>query len=156
MKVPQFTMFAKSAGVEIGPFEKKQEGKPREGRILLRFFRMESGAQQLRFIAEPCECFEISRMISKVYREGGKETFTHKFESSGGEIITKLTVEKFERNHKTGYALILQRGDDSINVSANVGHFLYAAEFLRHLSLTEAWVEEPEHGRATKEKSQKD
>jgi hypothetical protein len=141
MKVPQFTMFAKSAGVEIGPFEKRQEGKAREGRILLRFFRIESGAQQLRFIAEPCECFEISRMIHKVYREGGKETFTHKFESGGGEIITKLTVEKFERNHKTGYALILQRGDDSINVSANVSHFLYAAEFLRHLALTEAWVE---------------
>ena len=152
MKVPQFTMFAKSAGVEIGPFEKRPEGKSREGRILLRFFKMESGAQQLRFIAEPCECFEISRMISKVYREGGKETFTHKFASSGGETVTKLTVEKFERNQKTGYALILQRGDDSINVSANVSQFLYAAEFLRHLSLTEAWVEHEHDRTATPQK----
>jgi hypothetical protein len=61
-------------------------------------------------------------------------------------------VEKFERNHKTGYAFILQRGDDSINVSANVGHFLYAAEFLRHLSLTEAWVEHEHDRTATPQK----
>ena len=149
MRVPQFTMYAKSAGVEIRPHEKKQEGKPREGRISLRFFKMESGAQQLRFIAEPCECFELSQMITKVYREGGKETLTHKFESSSGEIVTKLSVDKYERSNKIGYALILQRGDDSINVSVNVGHFLYAAEFLRHLSVTEAWVEQQEQDRET-------
>jgi hypothetical protein len=41
-----------------------------------------------------------------------------------------------------GYALVIQRSDDSINVSATAGHFLYAAEFLRHLSLSEAWVEQ--------------
>lgn len=147
MKVPQFTIYAKSAGVEISPYEKRQEGKPHEGRISLRFFKMESGAQQLRFVAEPWEGYELFRMINKVCREGGKETLTHKFESNGGEVTSKLAVEKYERNNKVGYALIIQRGDDSINVSVTVGHFLYAAEFLKHLSLTEGWVEQPGQGK---------
>ncbi|HEY6873600.1 MAG TPA: hypothetical protein VI298_12835 [Geobacteraceae bacterium] len=146
MRVPLFTIYAKNAGVEISPYEKRQENKPREGRISLRFFKMESGAQQLRFVAEPWEGFELYRMLNKVFREGGKEILTHKFEGSEGEIITKLTVEKYERNNKAGYALVIQRGDDSINVAATAGNFLYAAEFLRHLSLTEAWVEQPGPG----------
>lgn len=142
MKMPQFTTYTKSSGVEISPYEKRQEGKPREGRISLRFFKLESGAQQLRFIAEPWEGFELCRMINKVFREGGKEILTHKFESNAGEIVTKLTVERYERSNKTGYALTIQRGDENINVAANVSNFLYAAEFLKHLSLTKAWVEQ--------------
>jgi hypothetical protein len=145
MKVPQFTIYAKNAGVEITPYEKRSEGKANEGRISLRFFKMESKALQLRFVAEPSEGFELSRMIDKVFREGGKETLTHKFESSEGEIVSKLTVEKYERNNRAGYALNIQRGNDGINVSASVAHFLYAAEFLRHLSISEAWVEQKTH-----------
>lgn len=145
MKVLQFTVYAKNAGVEIGPYEKRQEGKPHEGRISLRFFKMESKAQQLRFVAEPYEGFELFRLINKVCREGGKETLTHRFEGSEGEIVTKLAVEKYERNNKTGYALSIQRGSDSINISTDAGHFLYAAELLKHLSLVQAWVDLPEH-----------
>ena len=147
MKVPQFTVYAKSAGVEITPYEKRQEGKACEGRISLRFFKMESGALQLRFVAEPWEGFELSRMIDKVFREGGRETLTHKFESSEGEVVSKLSVEKYEKNNRAGYALIIQRGNDSINVSASTSHFLYAAEFLKHLSITEAWVEQEGTGK---------
>ena len=141
-KLPQFTVYAKNAGVEISPYEKRQEGKLHEGRISLRFFRMESKSLQIRFMAEPWEGFELFRKIDKVYREEGKETITHKFEGKEGEIITKLTIEKYERNNKAGYALSIQRGSDSINVSASEGQFLYAGEFLRHLSLTQAWVEQ--------------
>ncbi len=91
-------------------------------------------------MAEPWESYELSRMISKVFDQGGRETLTHKFESSEGEIVSKLVVERYEKNNRLGYALTLQRGNDSINVSAASGQFLYAAEFLKHLSLTEAWV----------------
>ena len=140
MKVPQFTIYTKSAGVEISPYEKRQDGKPREGRISLRFFKMEGGSNHLRFVAEPSEGFELYRIINKVFLEGNKETLTHKFEGSDGEIITKLTVEKYERNQKTGYAFIIQRGNESINIAATASNFLYAAEFLRHLSMTEAWT----------------
>ena len=144
MKVPQFTIYARSAGVEIGSYEKRQEGKPLEGRISLRFFTMESKGQQLRFVAEPWEGFELFRRINRVHREGGKETLTHKYESNNGEIITKLTVEKYERNNKAGYAMSIKRGDDGINVSVSEEHFLYAGELLRHLSLTQAWVDHTE------------
>jgi hypothetical protein len=146
MKVPQFTMYTKNAGVEIGTYEKRQEGKPREGRISLRFFKMENGSQQLRFVVNPSEGFELFRMINKVFLEGGKEMLTHNFEGSEGEIVTRLTVEKYERNHKAGYAFTIQRGNESINIAATAGNFLYAAEFLKHLSLIEAWVDQPAQG----------
>ncbi len=144
MKVQQFTIYARSAGVEISSYEKRQDGRPIEGRISLRFFKMESKGQQFRFVAEPWEGFELFRRIKRVYREGGKETLTHKYESSNGEIVTKLTVEKYERNNKAGYAMSIKRGDDGINVSISDEHFLYAGELLRHLSLTQAWVEHSE------------
>ncbi len=146
MKVPQFTIYTKSAGLEISRYEKRQEGKPREGRISLRFFKIESGSQQLRFVAEPSEGYELFRMINKVFQEGGKETLTHKFEGSEGEIVTRLTVERYERNGKIGHALTIQRGNENINIAATAGNFLYTAEFLKHLSLTEAWVEQSEQG----------
>lgn len=142
MKAPKFTIYAKSTGMEITPFEKRQEGKPREGRISLRFFRMEGGSASLRFVAEPWEGFELSRMIDKVSLEGGKQTLIHKFESNGVETVTKLSVEKYERNGKGGHALHIQRGDDVINVPAAIGQFLYAGELLRKLSVTEAWIEQ--------------
>ncbi len=41
---------------------------------------------------------------------------------------------------------MIQRGNESINIAATAGNFLYAAEFLKHLSLTEAWVEQPVQG----------
>ena len=153
MKVPQCTIYTKSAGVEIGPYEKRQEAKPREGRISLRFFKIEGGTHMLRFIVEPWEGFELSRILSSIYREGGKQALTHKFKGNNGEIITRLAVEKFERNGKPGYALIIQRENDSINVSLAAGQFLYVAEFLRHLSMTEAWVEEPVHARGEEKPS---
>jgi hypothetical protein len=141
MKTQQFTIYAKNAGVEISASDKRHDNKPQEGRISLRFFRLDSKAHQIRFIAEPYEGFELFRKINKVFQEGGKETLTHKFAGKEGEIITKLTVEKFERNNKAGFALTIQRGEESINVPATEGHFLYAGELLRHLSLTQAWVE---------------
>lgn len=147
MKVPKFTLYARSAGMEIAPYEKRQEGKPREGRISLRFFRMEVGSPQLRFVAEPWEGFELSRFIESVSRDGGKQSLTHRFEGSNGEVVTKLSVEKYERNGKEGQALSIQRGDDTINVPVALGQFLYAGEFLRRLSLTEAWVEQHDEER---------
>ena len=143
MKVPKLTIYTKSAGVEISPYEKRQEGKPREGRISLRFFNITSGSQQLRFVAEPSEGFELFRMINKVFVEGDKEALTHQYEGDEGKIVTKLTVEKYERNHKTGYAFTIQRGNESINIAASASTFLHAGEFLKHLSLTEAWAEQP-------------
>ena len=146
MKVPRFTIYAKESGVEISPTEKKQSGKPEEGRIALRFFRLASGAHQIRFVVEPWEAFDLYRKINavQVQAEGGKETLTHKFESAEGETVTKLSVECYQRNGRKGYALSIQRGEESINVAAPPGQFLFAAEFLKSLSVAQSWVEQAE------------
>jgi hypothetical protein len=143
MKIPQITIYAKSSGVEIGPYEKRSEGKPKEGRVALRFFTMESPPRQVRFVVEPYEAFEISRKIAKGEDERGKSGVTHRFEGSEGEVVTKLSIESYERNGKTGYALGIRRGTEEINVPMTVDHFLYAGEFLRHLAVAQAWVESP-------------
>lgn len=150
MKIPQITIFAKQAGVEIAPFEKRSDNRPGEGRIVLRFFRLESGGASLRFVVEPAEAFELWCRMRKVHAEGGKESLTHRFEANGSEVSTKLTVERYTRNNKSGYALTLQRGSEEINVPASAERFLFAAEFLRHLSLNEAWVEETASAAAAK------
>jgi hypothetical protein len=144
MRIPRFTIYAKETGVEISPCEKRQQGKPDEGRIALRFFKLTSGAHQIRFVAEPWEAFELSRRIAAVEPTGGKETLTHTFDAGEGETVTKLSVECYQRNGKKGYAFSVQRGEESINVAAPLGEFLFAARFLENLSQTQSWVEQSE------------
>ena len=154
MKLPQCTIYTRNAGLEISSFERRAEGKPCEGRISLRFFTLGSGTQQVRFVAHPGEGFELYRLIKKVYLEGNRETLTHKFEGSDGEVTSTLIIEKFEKNNRTGFAFKIQRGGESINIPTSASDFLYAAEFLRHLSLSEAWVEKaPKEGRFKVEQS---
>ncbi len=140
MKIPQATIFAKGSGLEIAPYEKRSSDRPPEGRIALRFFRLEGGTQAIRFVAEPAEGYELYYKITKVFRDGGKETLTHKFEGSEGEVLTRLTVERYESGSKTGYAFAVQRGEERINVPVAGERFLYAGEFLKHLSVAQAWV----------------
>lgn len=140
MRRPQTTIFAKGTGLEIAPHEKRGADRPPEGRISLRFFRLAEGSAAIRFIAEPAEAFELHRKIGKVHAEGGAENLNHRFESNEGEVHTRLTVERYESGGKVGYAFTVQRGEEKINVPVGGERFLYAAEFLRHLSLTQAWV----------------
>lgn len=143
-KIPQITIYARQAGVAITPHERRSEGRPTEGRILLRFFRLESGSNAIRFIVEPFEAFALHSKIQRIVSDGGKESLNHTFTSPDGEVQTRLTVEHWTRNSKSGYALAVQRGEEQINVPVQLDQFLYAAEFLRHLSLQQAWVEEVE------------
>lgn len=141
MRKPQCVIYAKNSGVEIVPGEKRTDGRPAEGRVVLRFFRLEEGAGAIRFMLEPWESFDLSRKIDVVQQGGGKEKLTHRFESSDGEVLTTLTVEKWERSGKSGCAISVQRDKEAINVPVDEGRFLYAAEFLRHLSTAQAWVD---------------
>ncbi|WP_085812437.1 hypothetical protein [Geoanaerobacter pelophilus] len=155
MRMPRCTIYAKESGVEISPSERKQQGKPEEGRVAFRFFRLAAGAPQIRFVAEPWEAFEISRRMNQVQQEGGKETLTHRYESAEGETVTRLSVESYQRNGKKGYAFSVQRGEESINVAAPVGEFLFAAEFLKQLSVAQSWVEQAAQRQETGAKAQK-
>jgi hypothetical protein len=142
MRVPQATFYAKSTGLEIGPYEKHSEGKPTEGRIVLRFFRMEGGSAAIRFMAEPAEGFELYLKINRIFREGGREVLIHRFAGPEGEVVTRLGVERYGNAERPGYALAVQRGEEKINVPLGAERFLFAAEFLRHLALQQSWTEE--------------
>lgn len=144
-KIPQITIYARQAGVAITPFERRSEGRPTEGRIVLRFFRLESGSKAIRFIAEPFEAFGLYSKMHRIIHDGGQESLNHSFTGPDGEVQTRLTVERWARNGKSGYAVSVQRGEEQLNVPVQSEQFLYAAEFLRHLSLQQAWVEKPEH-----------
>lgn len=143
-KIPQITIYTRQTGVAITPHERRSEGRPTEGRIVLRFFRLESGSNAIRFIAEPVEAFALYDKMHRIVRDGGQENLNHSFSGPEGEVQTRLTVERWARNGKSGYALAVQRGEEQLNVPVQSEQFLYAAEFLRHLSLQQAWVEEPE------------
>jgi hypothetical protein len=141
MKKQQCVIYSKNSGMEIAPGEKRADGRPAEGRVVLRFFRLEEGGGSIRFMMEPWECFDLSRKIDGVQRSGGREKLTHRFEGGDGEVVTTLAVEKWERNGRSGCAISLQRDKEAINVPLDESRFLYAAEFLRHLSTVQAWVE---------------
>ena len=143
-KIPQITIYARQAGIAITPHERRSEGRPTEGRILLRFFHLESGSKAIRFILEPAEAFALYSKMNKIAIDGGQESLSHSFAGPEGEVQTRLKIERWSRNGKSGYAIAVQRGEEQINVPAQLEQFLYAAEFLRHLSLQQAWVEEPE------------
>jgi hypothetical protein len=145
-RIPQVTIYAKQAGVAITPFEKRAEGRPTEGRIALRFFKLASGSTSIRFVVEPAEAYELSAKMHRVARDGGRESLSHRFEGRDGEVQTRLTVERWERNGKSGCALAVQRGEEELNVPVSLDRFLHAAEFLHHLSLQQAWVEEIDKG----------
>lgn len=83
--------------------------------------------------------------MHRIANDGGQESLNHSFTGPEGEVQTRLKIEHWTRNSKSGYAISVQRGEEQINVPVQSEQFLYAAEFLRHLSLQQAWVEEPEY-----------
>lgn len=150
-----YEIFSQSTGVEIREAIKSSEENgmvtERNGRIQLRFFKLAPKTKpddiaQIRFICEPDESFSLSLMISQVASSSAscKEKLNpHKFSAGGQgeEIVTTLTVEKWERGGKSGYALTVGRGKDFISVPVPLGKFLFAGEFLRSLSTEQCWVE---------------
>ncbi|MSN26638.1 MAG: hypothetical protein GJV46_12310 [Geobacter sp.] len=150
-----YEIFSQSTGVEIRMSIKNQEENgiitSRSGRILLRFFKLTPKTKtddvtQIRFICEPDEAFELSRIICQVGTSAvpcKEKLHPHKFVSAdqGAETVTTLSVEKWERNGKAGFALTVGRGKDFISVPAPLVKFLFAGEFLKYLSTKQCWVE---------------
>lgn len=153
-----YEMFSQSTGVEIRAAIKTSEEHgqvaERSGRILLRFFKLTPKTKpgevtQIRFICEPDEAFGLALMISQVASSSVscKEKLNpHKFSAGEQEeeIVTTLSVEKWERNGKIGYALTVGRGKDFISVPVPLAKFLFLGEFLRSLSTEQCWVERAE------------
>jgi hypothetical protein len=150
-----YEIFSQSTGLEIRTAVKTNEEHgvvvERSGRIHLRFFKLTPKTKadeitQIRFICEPDEAFSLALMISQVAGSSVtcKEKLSpHKFFSGelGEETVTTLSVEKWERGGKSGYALTVGRGKDFISVPAPLAKFIFAGEFLRALSTEQSWVE---------------
>jgi len=128
------------------------EGGKVEGRVCLRFFISDGSKQTFRFIAEPKETYALFLKMNKAARTEGKfkeQTAPHttKRRESGGqqlEIISSVTVEKWVNGTRAGYAIIGSRTvngkSDSFNVSiSSVEDWLFYAEFLKSLSISQSW-----------------
>lgn len=149
-----YDIFSQSTGVEIRETHKSHEENgrvtERVGRVQLRFFKLTPKTNpeevtQIRFICEPDEAFELALKISQVGNSTSacKEKLSpHKFSTvEHGETVTTLSVEKWERGGKSGYAFTVGRGKDFISVPTPLGKFLFAGEFLRALSTEQCWIE---------------
>jgi len=150
-----YEIFSQSTGVEIRATVKvSEEGGQtveRAGRIQLRFFKLTPKTKpdevtQIRFICGPDEAFELALKINQVAGSvvPCKEKLSpHKFSvgEQGGETVTTLNVEKWERNGKSGYALTVGRDKEFISVPTPLAKFLFAGEFLKFLSTEQCWVE---------------
>jgi len=90
------------------------------------------------------EAFALFSKIQRIVHDGGQESLNHSFTGPDSEVHTRLTVEHWSRNGKSGYAVSVKRGEDQLNVPLQLEQFLYVAEFLRHLSLQQAWIKEVE------------
>jgi hypothetical protein len=155
---PCYEIYSQSTGVEIRVgikiHEEAGQVTERAGRIQLRFFKLTPRTKpdevtQIRFICEPDEAFGLALMIGQVAASSApcKEKLNpHKFVGSdqGMESVTTLSVEKWERNGKSGFALTVGRGKDFISVPVPLGKFLFAGEFLKYLSTEQCWVERVE------------
>lgn len=135
------TLFSKNTGVEIKANDVARKGF-KFGAVTLRFFKLENGGSQMRFIMSPVESYEASLMCLEVNgsTEALKLKRTHKFEKDGKEVETSLTLEKWVREGKSGYAVSIKRDEVSINVPLNAGNFSYLGELFRYLSTQQAWV----------------
>lgn len=143
------TIYSQKTGVDICAETKENETKRiRSGMVQLRFFHLQAPTDgkttQIKFNCEPWEAYDLFLRMNKVWREGGKEKITHKFKSGDDEIVTNVTVEKWERNGKSGLGIAAGRAKDFISVpinSDNATRFLFAAEFLKFLSTRQQFVD---------------
>jgi hypothetical protein len=150
-----YEIYSQSTGLEIRETVRIQEEggqvSERAGRVQLRFFKLTprtapDEVTQIRFFCEPDEAFDLAQKITQVITSPTpvKEKLSpHKFSSSdnGGETVTTVAVEKWERGGKSGHALTVGRGKDFISVPAPLGKFVFAGEFLRFLATAQCWVE---------------
>ncbi|OGU00604.1 MAG: hypothetical protein A2079_06705 [Geobacteraceae bacterium GWC2_48_7] len=158
VRYKSYEIFSHSTGIEIREAVKNSEEDgqvtERVGRILLRFFKLTPKTSpdevtQIRFICEPDEAFELGLLINQVANSTvpcKEKLHPHKFSfgGQGSETVTTVSIEKWERSGKSGYALTIGRGKDFISVPVPLSKFIFAAEFLKFISTEQCWVERPD------------
>lgn len=163
-KKRSYTIYAKSRGseisqgVEVCEWEKRKDKI--EGRVSLRFFISDNSKEVVRFVADPAEAYDLYFKINKVARSAvacKEQTLPHKSikEERGGkktEMITSVTIEKWVRDQRSGYAITGSRTmngkSNSFNVSiSDVARLLHIGELLRFLSCAQCWESTLDSGR---------
>jgi hypothetical protein len=153
-----YEIFSHSTGIEILEAAKSSEETgqvtERVGRIHLRFFKLTPKTSpdeitQIRFVCEPDEAFALGSLITQVGNSTvpcKEKLHPHKFSfgGQGTETVTTVSVEKWERNGKSGYALTIGRGKDFISVPVPLSKFLFTAQFLKFISTEQCWIERPD------------
>lgn len=146
---PICSLYAANSGLEITPEHKfNSRKKQSEGRIQLRFFILTAPTTgkttQLKFILEPGEAYDLYHRMRVIYAHGGKDKLVHKFAQGDEVTTTTLSFDKWEKGNKSGLGISIGRGDTFISVpfsKESTSRFLYAAEFLKFLSVRQAWIE---------------
>jgi len=117
------TFYAKSTGCEVSV---------REGKTWLRFFTFGDGeTKQVKFAMDPEEAFKSHLGIISVVKSGSKFTLVHKF----NEKQSTLTIEKWEKNDKSGFGIVIKKDDTKINVPLDQANALFLAELLKAMSI---------------------
>jgi len=117
------TFYAKNTGVET---------TVREGKIWLRFFTFgDSETKQVKFTMDPEEAFKTHLGILSVVKSGSKFSLIHKF----NDKQSTLTIEKWEKNNKNGFGIVIKKDDTKINVPLDQVNVLFLAELLKAMSV---------------------
>jgi len=117
------TFYAKNTGVET---------TVREGKIWLRFFTFGDGeSKQVKFAMDPEEAFKAHLGILSVVKSGSKFSLIHKF----NDKQSTLTIEKWEKNNKNGFGIVIKKDDTKINVPLDQVNVLFLAELLKAMSV---------------------
>ncbi|GAB5045628.1 hypothetical protein [Thermodesulfovibrio sp. TK110] len=132
-----YTFYSKNSGMEITTAVQGGEGK-----IFLRFFTFGNGNgnEQGIFMVDVKEAFNIMLICNTMVKGNlNQHKLIHKTDKNGQERIATLIFEKWQRNEKTGFAIVFKREENGsekkINVPFNKADFLYFAELMRHISV---------------------
>ena len=118
------TFYAKNTGVEV---------KVDDGRVKMRFFTFGEGeSKQAKFLLDPEESFKLHLgIISIVKGQTKKFDLIHKF----NDQKSILEVEKWERNNKSGYGVIIKKENVKLNVPLDQANVLFLAELLKAMAI---------------------
>jgi len=140
-----YALYSKSAVVE---FEEKPKIRQRNGWIektgalKVRFATLESGENHKELLSQmnPAECYKFYAKASKVIKgqSNREEVFVHKQQNQQDAPTKRLIIERWERNGRKGFSVILvvsQQGEqEKINVACNGEELAALADWMRELN----------------------
>lgn len=134
------TFYAKSTGIEVTTNAKK---------VWLRFFTFGdgNGKKEKKFALTANEAFHLSLAVLQLVKTDKKSfKLIHKF----NDKTTTLTLEKWVKDEKSGFGIVIQGGDEKINVPLNQVDFLFFGKLMETAAI-DAAKEKP---KATKKKTE--